>query len=337
MNNSKGSPPTRQIISELEYGVWKATVFKVALELDVFKIIAKGNHSIQDIAGASKCNFRGMTILLDALCPLGFLSKNNGQYYLTPVSQTYLVRGKDTFYGDWCLQSQIAWDVRVRAYEAVKNGTAVGGDFANVATEDLWLQDYAAALVTWPRSVEIALKRWEKLGISKDITRPLHILDAAAGSGVKSYALAQIAPDVRVTVLDFPKMINLATRVARLMKVEKQVTFLNGNILTTDFGKEKYDIITFGAVLYFFDSEQLNNILTKSYKALKPEGRIVINEPVADEERCQNETALMVAFQLLLFLPHSQVRTFSEYTKALEVCGFSKITQHNETLISAIK
>ena len=337
MGDYKKIPPTREIISELEYGVWKATVFKVALELDVFTVIAKGNHSLQRIADVSKCSVRGMSILLEALCPIGFLSKIDGQYYLTPVSQTYLVRGKDTFYGDWCLQSQIAWDARVRAAEAVRKGIAVGGDFANVTTEDLWLQDYAAALVTWPRSIEFALKRWEELGISKDIKRPLYILDVAAGAGVKSYALAQIAPDVRVTVLDFPKMINLAIRVARLMKVEKQVTFLPGDILTTDFGKGKYDIITFGSVLYFFDSEQLNNILTKSFNALKPGGMIVISETVADEERCQNEIALMVAFQLLLFLPRSQVRTFSEYTEALELCGFSRVTQHNETLISAVK
>lgn len=337
MSKSKGSAPTREIISELEYGVWKATVFKVALELDIFTIIAKGNNALHEIADASKCNIRGMSILLNALCPLGFLTKNQDQYYLTSVSETYLVRGKDTFYGDWCLQSQIAWDVRVRAREAVQNGFAIGGDFANVATQDLWLQDYASALVSWPRSIEWASKMWKELGIPERKKQPLHILDAAAGSGIKSYALAQLSTNCHVTVLDFPKMIDLAMRVAKLVNVEKRVTFIAGDILTTDFGNERYDVIVFGAVLYFFDSQQLNNILIRSYNALKPGGVIVINEPAADEERCRNESALLIAFQLLLFLPGSQVRTFSEHKNVLESCGFSKVIQHSERLISARK
>jgi hypothetical protein len=90
-------------------------------------------------------------------------------------------------------------------------------------------------------------------------------------------------------------------------------------------------------ILYFFNPDQVRDILLKAYRALKPQGIVVINSGMADEERCQNEYALLVAFQLFIFCPESEVYTFSEYKELLEQAGFTGVTQHNDTLVSAKK
>lgn len=38
--------PSLEVIDELEYGVWKATVLQAALELDLFTTIAEGHHTL---------------------------------------------------------------------------------------------------------------------------------------------------------------------------------------------------------------------------------------------------------------------------------------------------
>jgi hypothetical protein len=90
-------------------------------------------------------------------------------------------------------------------------------------------------------------------------------------------------------------------------------------------------------ILYFFNSDQVRNILQRAYRALKPGGLVVINSGIADEERCQNEYALMVAFQLFIFCPESEVYTFSEYKELLVQAGFSNVIRHSDTLVSARK
>lgn len=329
--------PSLEIIDELEYGVWKATILKEALELDLFTMIDKGNHTLKEIVAATRCSERGMRILLDALCPLGLLSKSGGNYFLTPTSEAFLVRGKPTYYGDFCLKAQLAWEVRGQVAEGIKTGRAVARDFSGVDTEDLWAQNMATAILTWPQWAERAREMWEILGVNKETKPGFQILDVACGRGVKSLVLAQADPDVHVTALDFPKVLEVTAKIAEAMGVTKQVTFRSGDILTADLGTEQFDIVLFGSILYFFNPKQAVEILGRAHKALKPGGLLVINSHIADEERCKAEEALMAAFQLFLFAPQSEVYTFSEYKGFLEEVGFTDVTQHSDILISAKK
>lgn len=330
-------PPSLAVVDELEYGVWKATVYKTALELDIFSLIAQGHCTLSDIVSTTGWNERGIRTLLDALCPLGLLSKAGDEYLLTPVSDAYLVRGSPTYYGEFSLRTQLAWEIRGRSAEVVRKGIVVGGDFTGFETEGLWAMGRTPTILNWPNMSMKIKEMWETLGVSA-ATRPgPHILDAACGSGVKSFILALSDPNARVTALDFPKVLEVAIRVAEAMGVSKQVSFLPGNILSADLGFEQFDIILFGAILYYFSFEQRSDILARAFRALKPGGLLVINEAVADEARCQGELALMAAFQLLLFAPQSQVYTFSEYKEILGTAGFAQVEQPNDQLISALK
>lgn len=329
--------PSLEVIDELEYGVWKATVLKVALELDLFTTIDKGNHTLREIVAATQCSERGIRILLDALCPLGLLRKSGGDYFLTPTSEAFLVRGKPTYYGDFCLQTQLAWEVRGRVAKGIKTGMAVGIDTSRPDSEELWAQNMATAILIWPERTATAREMWEQLGVNKETRPDLRILDIACGHGVKSLVLAQADPDARVTALDFPKVLEVTAKVAEAMGVAKQVAFLSGDALTADFGTEEFDIVLFGAILYYFNPRRVVEILGRAHKALKPGGLVVISSPIADEERCESEIALMASLQLFIFAPESEVYTFSEYKGFLEEVGFANVTQHSDMLISAKK
>lgn len=335
VNETRVEPPSLDVVWDLEYDVWKATALKAALELDLFTTIAEGHHTLTDIVVAMHCDERGMRILLDALCPLGLLSKSGGEYALTPTSDAYLVKGKPTYYGDWCLQTQLAWEARARIAEGIRTGKAVGLDVSKPDTDYLWAQDYGNALLNWRLRAERASEIWQTIGVNKETRPGLHILDAACGPGVKSFVVAQADPQAHVTAVDFPKVLELTAQIAEAMGVAKQATLLSGDVLTADFGVEQFDIVFFGSILYYFQPDQVRDILQRAHKALKPGGLVVINSAIGDEERCKAEVALVVALQLFIFGPQSEVYTFSEYKEFLENAGFSNVTQHSELLISA--
>jgi 2-polyprenyl-3-methyl-5-hydroxy-6-metoxy-1,4-benzoquinol methylase len=311
----KEDAPSIDLLSNLELGVWKATVLKAGLELDVFTAISIGNHTLKDVVEATECDERGLRILLDALCPLGLLSKSKGEYFLTPTSEAFLVRGKETYHGDWLLQAGLAWEARAKIAEGIKTGRPVGLDASGPSADHLWASDYAPHILVWLQSAERFKAMWETLKVSPETMPGLRILDVGCGSGIKSFTLAQADADARVTAMDLnQKVLEIAAKVAEEMGVGKQVAFKRGDILEADLGAGQYDIVLFGLILHYFQPDQVRDILRRTYQALKPGGMIVINTYIADKERCRAEMALIAALQLFMFAPGSEVYTFSEYT-----------------------
>lgn len=338
MNESEKQIPSRSILNDLKYGVWKATAVKAALELDLFTTIAKGYKTLGEIGAETGCSERGLRILLDALCPLGLLTKGSGQYALTPTSDAFLVRERPTYYGEWYLKTQLAWEARALVAEGVRRGASVGVDVSKPDAEELWLSCEAPSMVTWPLQTQHARHMWEQLEVSKETRPGLHILDAASGSAVNSLVLAQTDPAVHVTALDSPKVLHEVTaKVAQAMGVRKQVSFCCGDLLDIDLGSQRFDLVHFGLILYYFSCEQVREILRRTHTALKRGGLVVVNSPIADEERCRHEIALMVALQLFIFAPRSEVYTFRQYQDFLEQAGFTRVTHHTDFLISALK
>lgn len=333
MNSTETTIPSLDIFDEMDWWGLKYTVVRLALELDIFTTIATGYCTLEEIAEAVCASKRGARILLDALCPLGFLRKSQGVYSLTPTAETFLVRGKPTYCVDLYLT---CWQGRDRLTEAVKTGTATL-DILSPAIEDTWSSYTASDLLTWPLRAKIARERWTQVGITAETRQGLHILDVACGSGVGSFVLAQDDITTHVTALDLPKVLAIADQVAEKMGIREQVTFLAGNLLEVEFPTEQFDLALFGAILYYFSPDDVTTVFRKAYQALKPDGLVVIRSIIADEERCQDETALLMAVELLHDSINGEVYTLSEYKIFLAASGFVDVTRHSDNLISAIK
>ncbi len=325
-------------LGSLENDVLKGAVLKAALDLDLFTVVAGGRHGLGEIAESTLCDMRGMQILLDALCPLGLLAKSGRGYSLTPVSDAFLVRGKPTYYGTWMLQAGLGWKARGRAAECIRTGKPVGFDASGSEADEIWASDVAPHLLIWPESAERAREMWRMVGVGRGTYPGVRVLDVACGSGVNGFVLAQDDRKARVTSLDLnPKVLDVAARVAKAMGVDKQISLRRADALTGELGREGFDVVFFGRILYYFQPDQVAVMLRRAYEALKPGGLLVISSYIVDEERCRAETALLVAFQLLVFAPWSRVYTFDEYKGMLEAQGFTDAKQYGDALVAARK
>jgi 2-polyprenyl-3-methyl-5-hydroxy-6-metoxy-1,4-benzoquinol methylase len=154
---------------------------------------------------------------------------------------------------------------------------------------------------------------------------------------VNSFVLAQADPGARVTVFDFPNVLEVTRQVAEAMSVVEQVEFQSGDVLTSDFDTDCFDIVLLGKILYYFDADHVAEILRRVYSALKRDGLVVISTYISDNRSCRNERASMAALQLFIFAPKSHVYTFSEYRDLMKRAGFRCVSRHTETLITGTK
>ena len=278
-----------------------------------------------------------MQILLEALCSLKLLRKRKDDYFLTPVSESFLVRDKPTYYGEWCLRTQLAFEIRSRVADGIRTGRVVGIDASQSGSGGLWKSDISRALYTWPLEAKQARQMWRTLGVTRRHKPSPRVLDIACGSGVNSFVLAQVDPGARVTAFDFSDVLEVTCQVAEAMSMAEQVEFRSGDVLTSDFGTDCFDIVLLGKILYYFDADHAADILGRVHSALRKDGLVVLSTCIGDNRSCRDERALMAALQLFIFAPESHVYTFSEYRDLLKRAGFRGVVRHTETLITGTK
>ena len=91
--------PTPELFFATVNGYQQSAVIKGAIELDVFTAIAEGNTTAKELADKCDASERGMRILCDYLVTIGFLTKADGRYGLTPASAFFLDRRSPAYIG----------------------------------------------------------------------------------------------------------------------------------------------------------------------------------------------------------------------------------------------
>lgn len=327
--------PTKEAIDELLIGGYKAAVLNAALDLKVWAQVAAGRTTAIDIAQYAGWDPTGVRRLLDLLCAMHLLAKDHSGYRLVPLAEVYLLPGKPTYIGNYAL-NELAWESHGRLAEAIRTGTRpIAGEYAGEEMAAHWVEDYAPRRVASEQRLHDFEDRWQALHIPTHDA--LRVLDVACGPGTDSLVLARQHPGVRVTLLDFPAMLELALEIAAGLGVEHQVTALSGDLRLVEYGRERYDVVWFGNVLHFFDREECIAILSKAFAALVPGGSVVIKAPLPDEVRCKREFPLLVAMWLFATSASGDAYTFSEYQSFLHQAGFAQVTEASEQLLKALK
>ncbi|MFX0202118.1 MAG: methyltransferase dimerization domain-containing protein [Candidatus Hodarchaeota archaeon] len=318
---------TPDIIFEMFNGIWVTAVLKAGVALDIFTRIAEGYETVDAIAKNTETSRRGTRILLNALCGLELLTKTEDRYNLTPVTNKFLVKGKETYIGGFSSAIPLAhWEAFGKMAEAVKKGTPV---FDFISHESEAWEEVALSLI--PLGVPVAQALCKILGIGEEGRTALKVLDVACGSGVYGYILLQQDPRARVVGLDRQNVLNVAWTVAQSMGVADRVIHRAGDILTMEYGDTEFDIAIVSHILQGFGPIKGRSILKKVYEALVPEGMVVINDFVADEERFKKKYPLLFATYMLLVTPEGDTYTFSEFKTWLEAIGFENVTEHDVT------
>jgi SAM-dependent methyltransferase len=328
--NRSAAVPAPEILWQLNAHMYQVGILRAALELEVWAKVAAGQDSAVRLSTTEHWDPLGTRILLDDLCTLKLLAKEGDQYQLVPEAEHYLLPDKPTYMGRYLLED-FRWEGNGQLAEAIRTGNRPIG-YSATATEaiDIWIGDYSHNWAFPETYLEHCGTMWHDLGIQgRD---GLRILDLACGPAPRSLALALANPGVRVTLLDWERILQVARKVAGDLGVDNRVTSLSGDLESVAYGRNQYDVAYLGDVTHFFSPEQNIRIFRKAYDALVDGGTLVVN---AYRREYPDPTTPGLRFYAIS--AGGALYDFAEYKDMLEHAGYTDVVDVSTRPIKATK
>ena len=312
--------PSADLLVDLEWQFLKVSTFRAALELQVWNKVESEPKTAQRISEENNWDLTGTQRLLDALCAMKLLYKEEDEYHLIPISETYLITGTPGYMGNVFL-STMNYEGNGKLADAVRTGTRpIAKDYTSGNLAAYWAGNEAPSYLRPEKAIEGKNDIWYLLGIQA--TEGLRVLDVACGSASMTLALAKQNPGVALTLNDWPPVVESALTVAEKLGIKQQVTSLSGDIHTVDFGRCQYDLIWIGDFIHFWKPEEIVGILKRLNQALVPGGILIVKETVVDEAR-REDLWLLASLWLFGVSTTGNLYTPSECLNLMKQAGFS--------------
>lgn len=315
-------PVTPERIMQLMWGYAPPLILEAALRHRLFDLLAEGARPLEQLQTETGVSMRGLRAVVNALVGLELLERDpQRRYHLTPESATYLVRGKPDYRGGMFMhvstQLLPKW---MQLTEIVRTGKPAAS--VNRETEGAaFFQKFVEDLYPFNRATAQALAEVLKVA---ETNKPLRVLDLAAGSGVWGIVLAQHSPQVRVTAVDWPDVLQVTRRVAQREGVLDRFQFVAGDLHDVDFGSG-HDIAIFGHILHSEGEARSRRLMRKTFAAQAPGGTAIIAEYLLNDEHTGPPAGLIFAVNMLVNTDDGDAFSVAQIRDWLEEAGFVSV------------
>ena len=322
--SSPAKQPTPQLFFNTVNAYQQTEGLKAAIELETFTAIGEGNTTVPEIAKRCATSERGMRILCDFLCIMGFLSKEGNQYSLTPDSAMFLDKRSPAYLGgvtEFMLSPMLTAPFKDFA-DAVRKGGTTMTDGGTVAPENpIWVKfaRAMAPMMALPAQLMAQL-------VDPAADRKLKILDIAAGHGLYGIEFAKKNPQASVVALDWPNVLEVAKENAAAAGINDRYATIEGSAFDVDYG-EGYDLILLTNFLHHFDPPTNEKLLRKVHAALAAGGRAITLEFIPNEDRISPPEAAF-SVQMLGGTEGGDAYTFPELEKMFANAGHAGSELH---------
>ena len=296
-----------------------------AFELKIFTILDKHMMSSEEVSEKIKTDRRATNRLMNALCGMGLLRKVKKKFYNNDLSSKYLVEGKPDFMGNLYHTNHL-WNTWNYLTNSVKKGSSFTGD-QNKEEKENWVESFIAAMHY--RGV----KQAKLIAMMIDLSNTKKMLDIGGGSAAFSMEFVKRNPAIKATVLDLPHVIPLTKKYVEQEGLINNFEFIEGNYLSKDFGSG-YDIILLSAIVHINSYEQNKSIINKCADALNPNGVVIINDFIMNEDRTQPYHGAIFSLNMLVGTLNGDTYTEEEMREWFKSAGFSKVERKKTSFAS---
>lgn len=307
-----------QRIMEMAWGYAPPLILTAALSHRFFDLIEERPKNVEELASASGCAPRGVRSIANALVGFGFLSKDSeGRYSLTPESATFLVKNKPGYIGGFI---EYGGRKLIHGWLNIEESTRTGKPAFAVnqqQTGDSFFQELVEPIFAMSYPATQVLRK--ALGLENE-KNPIRVLDIGAGSGVWGIGLAQLSPNVSVTAVDWPGVLDVTRRVTDRFGMADRFSYIPGDFLAVDYGTG-YNVITIGHILHSEGEERSRQLLKKCATALAPGGTVAVAEMVVNEDRTGPAMNLIFGVNMMLHTDVGDTYTFGEISGWMKEAG----------------
>ena len=312
------------------------------IELDLFTKLANNPSTLSDICRMTDLQERPVRILLKAFTALNFLSKDNGKYCLTPLSETFFVKGNPFFLGDAISiykDNQVTYEQMRKAIR--ENKPCVYGDHDDIFEVHRENDGKANAFTKWMhiRSLVTGASVAEKF----DFSRFSRLVDIGGGSGGVSIMIARQNPHLKAVIYDIPPVCITAKKMISDFDLAENISALPGDMFKDNF-REVFprgtDIVVFSRILHDWPIQDCEYLLRQAYDALLPGGIVMIIESLVDESDPSRLSPFLENLAML-YSTHGEQFDRKEIENLLQITGFNnksiEVIASNYNLITAQK
>jgi ubiquinone/menaquinone biosynthesis C-methylase UbiE len=300
-------------------------ILEAALEYDFFSLIHRGLRTPEEVAHEAGTVPRATRIVLDGLVALALIEKRQGKYYLAPVSESFLVKERPTYIGDFRYVAMSFWDGMAHLKETLKTGKPLSR--VDTASElQVWEKIVVGIL---PIAQPVARELCDLLKIGSD-RRGLKVLDIAGGSSVFGMTILERDPSAQVTQLDWPNVNAVAKKLNRERGLKGKIRFIDGEFRSAPIEDNHYDLVLASNFCRFESPEGNRELFQKAFRFLKAGGILVVNDFLLNEERTGPTFPLRFSVYTLTHTPGGECYTLSEFSGWLKEAGFTSIKSHGD-------
>jgi len=291
-----------------------------ANELGIFRELGGKSRTAAEVATALRLDPEAAGILMGGLVGLGLLTCKAGRYANAPDVKKYLTaegdgsmvcitRHMNHLYGNWGSLDEI-----VRKGRPKRRGPRA------LLDDRKHNRDFICGMF------EIGMGTAKLLAQNIDLKGVKKMADIGGGPAQYPIAFSQVNPETQFVVADLPNTLKVAREYVKKFGLTKRIKLMECAFFDVkDLGiGEDYDMALLSQVLHAEDDRKCAELIKKTYRILKPGGRLVINENALNEDRVSPPPPLIFAVNMLV---GTSGRTFTvkEMSRWLKDAGFKAI------------
>lgn len=301
-------------LSHLAYGFMASKVLFASLNAGVFDHLAGGSRSLEELEVATGIRANRLTTLLAAGTSLGLIQRRGDAYENSPAAADYLVSSSDRYFGDY-----FRYQIDRQVYPLL---TRLDDALLGRAPSSLYdLMDDSEEADYFSRAQHSgSLGPASVLQRTVDLSDVRQLLDVAGGSGAFSITLCERFPGLRATILDFPKVLDVARRFVEQADLSGRIELLPGDALEVSWPSGQ-DAVLFSYLLSAVSGDVIARLFERAAACLTRGGRLIVHDFLLDDDRTGPRGAALW-FTSFLFNPGAVSLTAAELEGAMAAAGF---------------
>ncbi len=312
-------PPTSAPVWAAIEGLARYYLLLAALELDVFDTLQRiGPSPVEEVADAIGAPVDHTRSLLDGVVALELLDQFTDTYELNDAAKRYLVSDGPATMADLIGVAPGPHENWTRLADTVRSGrpsTPIEAD--PVAFYVPLVEGTFTTMFRCASRADLKL-RYSALKAPK-------VLDLGAGGAPWSIAVLKACPEATAVINDFDGVIDVARRKASEHEVADRCTFLPGNFHDVELDDDAYDIVFLGHICRTEGADGARHLIERAYRALKPEGRVVLADYFTDIERKFNPHAVIMGATMMASTEKGFCFTHQQFSEWLSATGFTRL------------